>query len=148
MLNVDFSRASTVILLLAGGISATALALGSLSPITKDQGVSYVDADYLGGQAIVSAVDRTAGSGSESLFEIQVKLPAGAGSLTEDAYFVGTLKSSEKLPAAVSLTPANDRFEVVTDRPAGDLGINQFDSKALKGELFGYEVDALPQTNN
>lgn len=148
MLNVNFSRASTGILLLAGGISATALALGSLSPITKDQGVSYVDANYLGGQAIVSAVDRTAGSGSEALFEIQVKLPAGAGSLTEDAYFVGTVKSSENLPASVSLTPANALFEEITDSAAGELGINQFDSKALKGELFGYEVDALPQTNN
>ena len=145
MKTMRFSQVSTVSLLFAGAISATALAMGVLDPATKEEGFAYVDADYLGGGALVSAVRRSAGSGSERYFEIQVKLPAGAGSLTEDAHFSGQIDGTASLPAEILLRPTNDKFEEVSNETAGALEVDQFDRSLLKGELFGYDLEALPR---
>lgn len=140
------SRVFSGAVLAAGALSLTALALGALSPATVQEGFTYVDNAYLGGGAIVGAsLKDSAGSGTEKDLAIQVKLPAGAGSLTEDTFFVGTIAQDSSLPASVALRPANSRYEPVSSRPEGALDIDQFDRTALKGELFGYDLEALPR---
>jgi hypothetical protein len=148
MNTVSLSKIFSASLLVAGGVSLTALAMGVLDPITKQEGVSYVDPNYLNGGALVSAVERTAGSGSEVSFKLEVTLPAGAGSLTEDAHFIGSIGGDSSLPAQVTLSPSNEKFESISNSPAGTLKIDEFDRIKLKGELLGYPLEALPEARN
>jgi hypothetical protein len=146
------NRTSQVIswVLVGAGLSAgVALAAGLIDPATKADGIAYVDSDYLGAGATVQAVDLgSAGSGSEKTFEIQVTLPTGAGSLSEDARFVGSVTDGATLPSDVSLRPADARFKATSPNAAGVLGIDQFDRTKLKGELLGYDIEALPRRSN
>lgn len=59
------SRVSSGVVLVAGGMSLTALALGLLRPATVQEGIIYTDNAYLGAGAFVGAsLKEAAGSGT------------------------------------------------------------------------------------
>lgn len=131
------------------GFSASAtvlLAAGLINPWTTNAGIQYVDGGYLGASATIEAAPIFAGSGSDeaNTLEVRVLLPAGAGSLSEDTRYVGTVEKSSATPTEVELTLADDSWQPAASGSEGTLTVETWDKNALEGKLFGYNVNALP----
>lgn len=132
------------------GVSSTAAALfaaGVIDPWTTKADVEYVDANYLGAGATIAAAPVLAGSGSDetNTLEVRVLLPAGAGSLSEDTRYVGTVEKRAATPARVVLTLADDAWQPASSVSEGTLAVETWDRAALEGKLFGYSLNALPE---
>jgi hypothetical protein len=135
-------------------LAATLLAAGLLSPWTSEDGKYYKDAEYLGASANIEAFVEPAGSGSEMFgsgtepakpIQVRVTLPAGAGSLTEEARFVAKAVSGSATPQKIDLFPADTDWKEVGSTSEGSLEVETWDKTALNGKLFGYDLNALPE---
>jgi hypothetical protein len=143
---LSFSKKSLLFVVPGLGFGAL-MAAGLVDPwISPKDNKIYVDAKYLGGSAEIEVVKSSgsgSGSGSEEL-QLKVLLPKGTGSLTEDAYYVGSVEKGASLPTEVALFPADSDYEPTSDEEEGTLNATTFDKTSISGKLFTYKLQSLP----
>jgi hypothetical protein len=130
----------------------SALALGLINPWTVQDNYKYQDAKYLNAGATVEAVkigsttEVSAGSDTETVksYKVHVTLPAGAGSLSEEAKYVGEIKDTDALPKSLDLKSADKDWMPVGSESEGTLEVKEWDKMSLKGKLFSYPLNAEP----